>query len=146
MKILMIEAEDTILQDVVTFLNEKTSCHVRNLSLTTESLNVLTFSGLEIHLQEQMVIHNGDHIPLSHYEFQTLAYLAQHPGWVFSKEQIYEAVWKENPKHCGSAVVNVISQLRRVSMYSSPIFRLSWLITFTTALPQCFGFSFQTAS
>ena len=110
MNILMIEAEDTILQDVVTFLNEKTSCHVRNLSLTTDSLNVLTFSGLEIHLQEQMVIHNGDHIPLSHYEFQTLAYLAQHPGWVFSKEQIYEAVWKENPKHCGSAV---ISRLRR---------------------------------
>ena len=113
MKILMIEAEDTILQDVVTFLSEKTSCHVRNLSLTTDSLNVLTFSGLEIHLREQMVIHNGDHIPLSHYEFQTLAYLAQHPGWVFSKEQIYEAVWKENPKHCGSAVVNVISQIRR---------------------------------
>ena len=76
----MIEAEDKILQDVVTFLSEKTSCHVRNLSLTTDSLNVLTFSGLEIHQQEQMVIHNGDHIPLSHYEFQTLAYLAQHPG------------------------------------------------------------------
>ena len=96
----MIEAEDTILQDVVTFLSEKTSCHVRNLSLTTDSLNVFTFSGLEIHLQEQMVIHKCDHIPLSHYEFQTLAYLAQHPGWVFSKEQ----------KHCGSAV---ISRLRR---------------------------------
>ena len=109
----MIEAEDTILQDVVTFLSEKTSCHVRNLSLTTDSLNVLTFSGLEIHLQEQMVIHNGYQIPLSHYEFHTLAYLAQHPAWVFSKEQIYEAVWKENRKHCGSAVVNVISQLRR---------------------------------
>ena len=109
----MIEAEDKILQDVVTFLSEKTSCHVRNLSLTTDSLNVLTFSGLEIHLQEQMVIHNGDHIPLSHYEFQTLAYLAQHPGWVFSKEQIYEAVRKEHPKHCGRAGANVISQLRR---------------------------------
>ena len=76
------------------------------------SLKVFIFSGLEIHQQEQMVIHNGDHIPLSHYEFQTLAYLAQHPGWVFSKEQIYEAVWKENPKHCGSAV---ISRLRRKS-------------------------------
>ena len=114
MKILMIEAEDTILQDVVTFLNEKTSCHVRNLSLTTDSLNVLTFSGLEIHLQEQMVIHNGDHIPLSHYEFQTLAYLAQHPGWVFSKEQIYEAVWKENPKHCGSQKIRSNSYERSV--------------------------------
>lgn len=24
-----------------------------------------------------------------------------------------EAVWKENPEHCGSAVTNVISQIRR---------------------------------
>lgn len=113
MKILMIEGEDAILQDVVTFLNEKTDCHVRNLSLTMDSLDILTFSDLEIHLQEQMIIHNGVHIPLSHYEFQTLSYLAKHPGWVFSKEQIYESVWKEDPKHCGSAVVNVISQIRR---------------------------------
>lgn len=49
---------------------------------------------------------------MTHYEFFTLLYLAQHPGWVFSKEQIHEAVWKE----CGdggAAVVNVISQIRR---------------------------------
>lgn len=113
MKILMIEGEDTILQDVLTFLNEKTDCHVRNLSFTMDSLDILTFPDLEIHLQEQRVIQNGTNIPLSHYEFQTLAYLAQHPGWVLSKEQVYEAIWKEDPKYCGSAVTNVISQIRR---------------------------------
>ena len=26
---------------------------------------------------------------------------------------IYEAVWKADPEHCGAAVANVISQLRR---------------------------------
>lgn len=113
MNILIIEAEDAILQDLFMFLNEKTSCHVKALSISSGSLNVLTFSDLEIYLQEQMVIQNSVHIPLSHYEFQTLVYLTQHPGWVFSKEQIYEAVWKEDSRHCGSAVVNVISQLRR---------------------------------
>jgi len=32
---------------------------------------------------------------------------------VFSKEQIYEAVWKEHGMNCGSAVTNVVSQIRR---------------------------------
>ena len=31
----------------------------------------------------------------------------------FPKEQIYEAVWKEPGDKCGSAVVNVVSQIRR---------------------------------
>lgn len=30
-----------------------------------------------------------------------------------SQSMIYEAVWKAPPEHCGSAVANVISQLRR---------------------------------
>lgn len=110
---MMIEADDTVLQELVEFLSEKENWHIKNVSLTTESMNVLIFFNLEIHLQEQRVIQNGVHIHLSHYEFQTLVYLAQHPGWVFSKKQIYETVWKENPEHCGSAVANVISQIRR---------------------------------
>ena len=79
----------------------------------THDPNILTFSQLEIHLQKQMIFQNGRFISLSHLEFQTLSYLALHPGWVISKEQIYEAVWKEDQEHCGSAVANVISQIRR---------------------------------
>lgn len=40
-------------------------------------------------------------------------YLASHPSWVLSKEQIYEAVWKADPEHCGAAVANVVYSLRR---------------------------------
>ncbi|MGN9015365.1 winged helix-turn-helix domain-containing protein [Bariatricus sp. HCP28S3_A4] len=79
----------------------------------THDPNILTFSQLEIHLQKQMIFQNGRFISLSHLEFQTLSYLALHPGWVISKEQIYEAVWKEDQEYCGSAVANVISQIRR---------------------------------
>ena len=79
----------------------------------THNPNILTFSQLEIHLQKQMIFQNGRFISLSHLEFQTLSYLALHPGWVISKEQIYEAVWKEDQEYCGSAVANVISQIRR---------------------------------
>ena len=79
----------------------------------THDPNILTFSQLEIHLQKQMIFQNGRFISLSHLELQTLSYLALHPGWVISKEQIYEAVWKEDQEYCGSAVANVISQIRR---------------------------------
>ena len=79
----------------------------------THSFDILTFPNLEIRINEQAVYYNGIPVPLTHHEFFTLLYLAQHPSWVLSKEQIYEAVWKENPEHCGAAVANVISQIRR---------------------------------
>lgn len=80
---------------------------------TTHSSDILTFPKLEIRINEQTVYQNNHPIPLTHHEFFTLLYLAQHPSWVLSKEQIYEAVWKANPEHYGAAVANIISQLRR---------------------------------
>lgn len=79
---------------------------------TTPSSDILTFHNLEIRINEQTVYHNGIPVPLTHHEFFTLLYLAQHPSWVLSKEQIYEAVWKADPEHCGAAVANVVYSLR----------------------------------
>lgn len=79
----------------------------------THSSDILIFPNLEIRINEQTVYQNGTLVPLSHHEFFTLLYLAQHPSWVLSQSMIYEAVWKVPPEHCGSAVTNVISQLRR---------------------------------
>lgn len=74
--------------------------------------DVLTFPELKIHVRKQTVYQSHTLIPMSHNEFFTLLYLARHPGWVFSREQIYEAVWKEIGDG-GAAVVNVISQIRK---------------------------------
>ena len=111
--VLMIEADKSLLQDVVKYLSDNVQCQVTKLSVPGEQRNILTFPNLEIRINEQTVYHNGIPIALTHYEFFTLLYLAQHPFWVLSKEQIYEAVWKENSEHCGAAVTNVISQIRR---------------------------------
>lgn len=54
---------------------------------------VLSFQGLEVHLRDETVLQNGRLVNLSHQEFLALQYLAEHPGWIFSKEQIYEAVY-----------------------------------------------------
>ena len=70
----------------------------------------LSFSNLEILLKEHAVYCNGDLIPMTQHEFAVLAYLARHPGWVFSASQIYEAVWNADGEHCGTAVASVIDR------------------------------------
>lgn len=48
---------------------------------------VRSFPGLEIFLREQTVICGGKPVHLSHYEFFTLWFLTEHPGWVFTKNR-----------------------------------------------------------
>lgn len=115
--ILVIESEegDGILNEVVDFISSKTQCRVINFSPSsnaTPPAHTLSFPGLEIKPMEQAVYYDGELVPMPYHEFFTLLYLGQHPGWVFSKEQIYEAVWNEYGDG-GAAVVNVISQIRR---------------------------------
>ena len=93
MRILILEAaesDETILEDVLVLLSDRMSIRVVDLSHDTKKCNspepqVLTFSDLEIHVREQAVYKAGVLIPMSHYEFFTLCYLAKYPGWVFSK-------------------------------------------------------------
>ena len=68
---------------------------------------------LKILLTEKLVYRNGKEIPLNRHEFDTLVYLARHPGWIRSKEQIYEAVWTEEVENYENAVMWCISQLRK---------------------------------
>ena len=46
----------------------------------THSSDILTFSNLEIRINEQTAYHNGLPVPLTHHEFFTLRYLAEHPS------------------------------------------------------------------
>lgn len=75
--------------------------------------SALSFPGLEIRLKEQTVSCNGQLVTLTYHEFAVLAYLARHPGWVFSAYQIYEAIWCKDGENCGTAVASVIGQIRR---------------------------------
>ena len=68
---------------------------------------------LQILLPEKKVYRNGQEIPLNRHEFDTLVYLARHPSWVQSKEQIYEAVWTEEVENYENAVMWCISRLRK---------------------------------
>lgn len=53
-------------------------------------------------------------IPLRRKEFEILAFLTQHPGWVYTKEQIYQAVWSEElPIDIDNTVSCQVKQLRK---------------------------------
>ena len=80
----------------------------------TESDEVLEYSGLCIDSLRHQVSYQGQGISLTeNYEFHTLAYLASQPGRVFTKKQIYQAVWKEEPVDVSSAVFCIIRNIRQ---------------------------------
>ena len=73
----------------------------------------LIFPGLEIRLHQRRVLKDGTDIKLTRLEYGALCYLAASPGRVFTKEQIFEAVWSMESESCQSSVTNVIYSLRK---------------------------------
>lgn len=73
----------------------------------------LTFPGLEIRLHQRRVLKNGIDVSLTRLEYGALCYLAASPGRVFTKAQIFEAVWSMGSESCQSSVTNVICNLRK---------------------------------
>lgn len=55
----------------------------------------LCFEGLYIDKRKRIVVRKKNEIDLTYTEFEILLLLAQNAGIVFSKEQIYDGVWKE---------------------------------------------------
>lgn len=55
----------------------------------------LYFDGLYIDIYKRIVVRANKEIELTYTEFEILLLLAQNIGKVFSKEQIYDRVWKE---------------------------------------------------
>lgn len=62
------------------------SADIEDRTLPSEKIEL---ADLQILLPEKIVYRNGKEILLNRHEFDVLVYLASHPGWVRSKEQIY---------------------------------------------------------
>ena len=102
------ENEEDILKKILKVV--ELSVDVEDRTLPSEKIEM---ADLQILLPEKKVYRNGQEISLNRHEFDTLVYLARHPGWVRSKEQIYEAVWTEEVADYENAVMWCISQLRK---------------------------------
>ena len=55
----------------------------------------LVFEGIEIDISRRLIYRGKSEIKTTFVEFEILHLLARNPGKVFSKEQIYNIVWKE---------------------------------------------------
>lgn len=92
MKILTFEdGEDEILNHIISYVSTGTKVFQSFVSAKKK----LIFSGLEIDITNRLVKKQQEEIILTFTEFEILLLLAQNAGIVFSKEQIYDNVWKE---------------------------------------------------
>lgn len=70
-------------------------------------------SPLYVNTDAHTVCVHGHEIYLSIKEFEVFRLLFEAPDMAFSKEQIYEAVWKEPAYGCCHAVENTVFQIRK---------------------------------
>ena len=78
-----------------------------------ENNAVLSYPGLEIHLEHHRVFKDGQEVYMSRYEYGVLSLMAQHPGKLFMKEQIFEAVWHKDSDSYLRAVTSTIGRIRQ---------------------------------
>ena len=73
---------------------------------------VLALGGIQMDDREKSVTLDGDPVPLTPTEYDILKLLLEHPGQVFSPEEIYRKVWKDAPFGSENTVAVHIRHLR----------------------------------
>jgi DNA-binding response OmpR family regulator len=75
--------------------------------------DALLIGDLEIRPRSRKVLIKGSEISLTPKEFDILYFLAKNRGEVFTKEQIYRAVWEEDYLLDNSNIMAFIRKLRK---------------------------------
>lgn len=73
----------------------------------------LVFKGMEIDVSRRLIYRGKREIKITFVEFEILHLLARNPGRVFSKEQIYDIVWKESYSGDYNIVMSHIRNTRK---------------------------------
>ena len=110
-KILVLTFEDNeeeILNHIISYV----STGVKVFQEVEYAKTNLSFDGLEIDDINRSVRKQKQDIDLTFTEFEILYLLANNPGRVFSKEQIYDIVWKESYSGDYNIVMSHIRNIR----------------------------------
>ena len=86
------DSEEEILNHIISCVNTG----ARAFQVIENAKTNLSFNGLEIDNINRLVRRQKQEIDLTFTEFEILYLLANNLGRVFSKEQIYDIVWKES--------------------------------------------------
>ena len=112
-EIIIIRAADpdgSVFKAVMDVLNGK---RAEVVSIAAPVAPVLRIRELEIYHKHRRVFMAGKEVHLNHGEYTMLYCMANRPGQVFSKAQLYEAAWGEEYLHGTKSVENTIWRLRR---------------------------------
>jgi DNA-binding response OmpR family regulator len=85
--------------------------HMQRDSSAPDS-EVLHFPGLDIDVAGAEVKRRGKRVPLTATEFELLRFLASHPGRVFTRDQLFREIWREDYPGDGSTVMVHLHRLR----------------------------------
>ncbi len=78
-------------------LVSRVRAHLRRRRMDAQSANLrYEFPGLVVDLSRRRVWVEGEQVDLTATEFEILSFLAAHPGWVYSRQQIMQQLWDEN--------------------------------------------------
>ena len=112
-EIIVIRAADpdgSVFKTVVDALKGKRAEVASVAALVSSMLRV---GELEIYHEQKRVIMAGREVQLNHGEYAMLYCMANSPGQVFSKAQLYAAAWGEEYLHGTTSVENTIWRLRK---------------------------------
>jgi DNA-binding response OmpR family regulator len=100
-------------------LEARVKAVLRRFGDTPKQSSVLNFDGLEINLNNYAVKSNGENVPCTPKEVEILYLLASHPGQVFGREQILEAVWGIDYNGDSRTVDTHIKRIRQKITYDN---------------------------
>ena len=93
----------------------------RSQSQTTEE-SLIVFEGLVLDLGKKTTTVDGENVSLTKTEFELLGLLLKHRGQVFSRQQIFDAVWPEDVVVSDRTVdVNVTRLRKKIGRYGNCI-------------------------
>ena len=77
-----------------------------------EEHDVIEIDSMKIDKKARRVFVNGKEISFTNKEFELLTYLAENPDTIFSKEELFEKIWKYDPIGETSTVTVHINRIR----------------------------------
>ena len=86
------EGEEEVCQRILQIVSESTRFEGCNELQVEKNISI---GEMKLNLLEKNVIIHGTEVMLTNREFEILYLLAQSPGRIFSKGQIYDIVWQE---------------------------------------------------
>ena len=100
--------EDDMMKRILSLINTREEV----IQMSGMNEHLLNFKGLMIDEVQRVIIRENQEIELTYIEFEILKLFAKHPGIVFSKEQIYDIVWKESYSGDYNIVMSHIRNIR----------------------------------